>query len=31
MIPNIIYETQNSVAAACFLPVWAKDLSAALY
>ena len=31
MIINKIYETQSSVAVACFLPGWAKDLSAPLY
>jgi hypothetical protein len=31
MIINRIYETQSSVAAACFLPGRAKDLSAPLY
>ena len=30
MIINRIYETQSSVAVACFLPGWAKDLSAPL-
>jgi hypothetical protein len=28
MIINRIYENQNLVAVACFLPGWAKDLSA---
>ena len=28
---NRIHETQNLVAVACFLPGWAKDLSAPLY
>ena len=31
MIINRIYENQNLVAVACFLPGWAKDLSAPLY
>ena len=31
MIINKIYETQSSVAVACFLPGRAKDLSAPLY
>jgi hypothetical protein len=31
MIKNRIYETQSSVAVACFLPGRAKDLSASLY
>ena len=31
MIINGIYETQSSVAVACFLPGRAKDLSAPLY
>ena len=31
MIINRIYETQSSVAIACFLPGRAKDLSAPLY
>jgi hypothetical protein len=31
MILNRIYETQNLVAVACFLPGRAKDLSAPLY
>jgi hypothetical protein len=33
-IPPIIsrvYENQNLIAVACFLPGWAKDLSAPLY
>ena len=31
MIINRIYETQSSVAVVCFLPGWAKDLSARMY
>jgi hypothetical protein len=31
MIIIRIYETQSSVNVACFLPGWAKDLSAPLY
>jgi hypothetical protein len=31
MTINRIYETKISVAVACFLPGWAKDLSAPLY
>jgi len=30
-IINRIYENQNLVAVICFLPDWAKDLSAPLY
>jgi hypothetical protein len=31
IIINRIYEHQNLVAVACFLPGWAKDLSAPMY